>query len=127
MEQALLERVHALHQESEALEERITFVDKQVSELTEFLGHLAAFESSSDPLLFSSLGKGVFVRTSLHDKTLLVDVGAGILVKKKSADVRAIIQGQLEGLRTMRHEAQSALQGYHAEFEALIAHVEGSK
>ncbi len=125
MEQALLERVQVLHQESEALEERMTFVDKQVQELTDFLGHLHVLQASSDPSFFSSVGKGVFVETRLANKRLLIDVGAGVLVKKEIREVQEIIQGQLEGLRTMRHETQTSLEELHAEFERLISQVEG--
>lgn len=127
MEQALLERVQTLHQESESLEERMTFVDKQVEELTDFLGHLRVLELSKDSSFFSSLGKGVFVESQLRSKRLLIDVGTGVLVKKEIPEVQEIIRGQLEGLRVMRNETQTALERLHTEFEEIIARVEGMK
>lgn len=127
MNEALLERIQLLHQESEALEERISFIDKQVHELTDFFTYLAILETSQEKQFFSSIGKGVFMEAQRGDIPLLVDVGAGVLVKKKIPDVRTIIQGQLQGLSSMRSEAQKALHGFHVEFETLIEQIEKSR
>lgn len=115
-----LEQVRELHQESEIIEERMSFIDQQVRELTDFIGYLRTFEHAEHPEVLASLGKGVFIETSLRGKTLLVDVGAGVLVKKNVSEVRAVITQQLEGLHGLRTEAQQRLLSLKAQFEQLV-------
>lgn len=127
MDQNLVDRVQMLHAESELVEERISFIDKQVTELSEFLGHLSFIEASSQNELVSSLGKGIFIRSVLSSKEIMVDVGAGVLVKKSGPEVQKIIQSQLENLARMRGESQHQLATLQREFETIITRIESAQ
>lgn len=123
----ILPRIQQLHAESEAVEERISFIDTQVEELTQFIIHLEALENSSETRMLSSLGKGIFIPTTLADKNLWVDVGAGVLVRKRIPEALAIITHQLKNLGQMRTESQAYLHTLHREFETMIAVLEKEK
>lgn len=127
MNEQLVNRAQALHAESALVEERISFVDKQVQELSEFLEHLSFLEMSKSDELFASLGKGIFLDARLHSKDLFVDAGAGVLVKKSLAEVKKIIRSQLENLSRMRTESQSQLVQIHAQFEEIVTRIEQFK
>lgn len=126
MDTSLIERAQILHGESQLIEERIGFIDKQVRELTEFLEHLSFIQETSETQLFSSLGKGLFLETSLRSKEIFVEAGAGVLIKKSLPEVQTIIRTQLESLSRMRSESQEQLTTLHGEFEQLVSKLESS-
>lgn len=126
MDTSLIERAQILHGESQLIEERITFIDKQVRELTEFLEHLGFIHGTPETHIFSSLGKGLFLETSLRSKDVFVEAGAGVLIKKSIPEVQTIIRTQLENLSRMRYESQEQLNMLHGEFEQLVSKLESS-
>ncbi len=127
MNQALIESIQQLHGESELVEERLSFIDKQVAELTDFLGHLSFLAQTKEENFFSSMGKGIFLEATLKSKQLFVDAGAGVIVKKSISDVQIIIQGQLQNLSRMRSESQAQLQMLQNEFETIISRIENER
>ena len=124
MQAELIEQIQQLQQESEQAEERVLFIDRQAGELTEFLGHLSFLENTQEKEVISSLGKGLFIETSLKSKTLLVDVGASVLAKKTIPEVQATISSQLATLREMRKDADARLHEIHDNFELLVSRLE---
>lgn len=119
MNEALLEKARLLHQESEALEERKSFVEQQIEELTVFTRDLATLNDAPSEML-ASLGKGVFVKGMMQGGEFFVDVGAGVIVKKSLPEVRDIIQGQLEGLEQIRKTTHVRLEELQGEFEEIL-------
>ena len=127
MNQTLIESVQQLHGESELVEERISFIDKQVVELTDFLGHLSFLARTTEKNFFSSMGKGIFLEATLKSKQIFVDAGAGVVVKKSISDVQTIIQSQLQNLARMRNEYQTQLQALQNEFETILSRIENER
>jgi len=71
--QELLMKATMLQQQSQEIEQNLAIIDTQVSELSEFTKNLADLSSSSEKEILSSIGKGVFAKTTLADKDLFVD------------------------------------------------------
>jgi prefoldin alpha subunit len=119
MDQSLLEKAQLLHKESEALEERKSFVEQHFSELTTFNEQLDSMASAKGEIL-ASLGRGVFVKADIKTKDFFVDIGSGVVVKKHLGDVQAIIKEQIEGLEKLRGETNKRLAELQEEFKAIV-------
>lgn len=126
METALIEQAQELHAESEGLEERLQFIEQQMSELREFITHLSFLENNPSREGISSIGKGVFLEAQFKTETLLVDVGNKIFVRKSIIQVKEIIAHQLEGLQHLHRETEARLQEIRMQFESLVERIETS-
>ncbi len=124
MNESVIERAQLLHQESEGLEERLRFIDQQLSELTQFNVDLGTLSVRTSNEMLASLGRGVFARCAFVGTELFVDIGAGVIVKKTVPEVRTIISGQLQNLQTLRAETHEQLQKMQREFEHILRDVE---
>ena len=55
-------------------------------------------EKSKENSIISSLGKGLYVKASLEEKNIFVEVGSGVLVKKTPEAAKKIIENQIKRL-----------------------------
>lgn len=122
----LLQRAQELHEESQALEERIKFIDQQANELSESLQNVRFLEKHPQSTGLASLGKGLFIESSFATQTFFVDIGAGVFVKKQASDIITIIGEQLKGLQTLRTETRYRLAQLAESFSLLLEQAEHS-
>ncbi len=116
-----------LQQQSQEVEQNLILIETQILELTKFSEELLVLDSSKEKEVLASLGRGVFIKTSLENKDLLVDVGSGVLVKKTPKEAVKIIDEQLVKLNEAKTQLQSQLELFQGEFANLIQEVEKIK
>jgi len=98
----LIEELEALRQASAEVESTRSFVENQINELKTFNEAIESIEKSGDDEFFAPLGKGVYVRSKRLEKDLLVDAGAGVLVKKTPEQAKSLIVQQITKLEEIR-------------------------
>lgn len=87
-------------------------LENQVNDLTRELGELFVTDNCFDELkkskkgIFPSLGGGVFL---LNEKNVLVDVGAGIFIKKSLEDAKNIIELRRKNIGRALNEVNKRL------------------
>ena len=91
-----------LQEEAQKVQQQLDAVEQQLNELTQYKLHLHTFEKSTEKELLSSLGKGIYAKTSLVSKDLFLEVGAGVVVKKTPKEVVLVIEDQIKKLSQMR-------------------------
>ncbi|MEM4271601.1 MAG: prefoldin subunit alpha [Candidatus Pacearchaeota archaeon] len=127
MENELALRASLIQRQAEEINESISYISSQIIELEEFKNNLKFFDETKNTQMLSSLGKGVYAKTNLEDKKLIVSVGAGILVKKTPEEAQKTIDAQVKNL----HEAKAHLMGQleicNSSIRKIIAEIQSSK
>lgn len=123
----VLFKASALEKRSQEVENEIAFVDKQISELEEFNNGLEYLSKTKEKEMLSSLGKGVYVKTSLEGKELFVNVGSGVMVKKTPEQAKKVVQDQLKKLKEARIQLSAQMEAVSRNLAELLMQVEKAR
>jgi len=122
MDAELVFRAQQLQQNIESTEESLRLVDSQIMELEHFIDNIKALYSKESES-FSSLGKGVFVKSTTKNSELLVEVGAGVLVKKSLDETIQITESQIARFKEVKLQMRSYLESYQQDLEDVISKI----
>ncbi len=99
--------------------EQLQTIDEKIGELGQLIEALTNL-NTQDKKMLATLGGGIFLDATLHDTTnLYVNVGAGVIVKKKASDVKNILEGQLIELQSTKQQLIN--QAEHLQHQLLNA------
>ncbi len=124
MEQQTFLRASMLEQHSREIEQNLEMIEAQILELKHLLDSIAQIESSKENSLYSSLGKGIYLKTKLEDKNLLVQVGAGVALKKTPEQTSQLIKEQLKKFQEAKSYLLSQREALHSELSSIIELIE---
>ncbi len=128
MENELLYKAVTLQKESQETENKLDFVNEQIKELENFHEDLKFLEKNGKKEILASLGKGVYLKTSLEEKNeLFVDVGADVIVKKSLEETRKVIKEQINKFKEARIQLMHHLENYRSEFGKMLKEIEKMK
>jgi len=102
------------------LHENLEFIDSQVSELDLFKSSIADFSKFEGNEIISSIGKGVHIPAEIKSKELLLEVGAGIVLKKTPEQALSIIDSQISRIKEARINILSEIDFCQTEFQSII-------
>jgi len=125
--QELIFRASLLERQAQEIQSTLEFIDKQLLELEAFGSDLKSFSKSSERQMLASLGKGIYVKSSLETKDLYVNVGAGVIVKKSPEDAEKIVELQVGKLKEARVQLAAQLESNNQALVDLISEIEKSK
>lgn len=124
IDQETILRASMIEQQSRELEQQLETINRQIIELEEFSKGLKAFNESSEKEILSYLGKGVYLKTSVEDKKLFVEVGAGAVVRKTPQEAISIITDQIKRFMEMKMNATAQLEVYQQNLGEIIEEIE---
>ncbi len=124
MDAELIYKAQAIHKQVEELETHAGLIDHELVDLKRFKNDLDTIEKNPSKQVLSSLGKGVFIKTDIIEKELFVEVGAGYIVKKNSAETRAVIDEQIKKISEARLHNLSKLELYQQALQQLIQNIQ---
>ncbi len=124
MDTELIYKAQAVQKEIEEMETHAGLIDQELGELQRFKKDLETLEKKEKPSLLSSLGKGVFMKTEAVEKELFVEVGAGIIVRKSSAQTQEVIDTQIKKISEARLHIVSKLELYHQALQQLVMSIQ---
>ncbi|NCN98851.1 prefoldin subunit alpha [Candidatus Pacearchaeota archaeon CG10_big_fil_rev_8_21_14_0_10_35_219] len=127
MNQAMIMELQEKYSISNQLEEQFNLISQQVNELEDFGVHLSELDSSNENEILASLGKGVYIPSTIKEKELYVNVGSGIFVKKKPGEAKKVVEGQLKELAKAREELAERIEGLNEEMRELMQKLETEK
>ncbi len=113
-------KAQLLQGEAQELEQHLEIVEHELDDLNKIHQSLKDFENLNQKSSISSLGKGIHIRTNIESKDLLVEVGAGVLVKKTSTETRAVIENQIKRLNEARLQMLNKLAMYRKALESIM-------
>jgi prefoldin alpha subunit len=124
MNEELILQASMLERQAEEISQRLQNVENELEELKRFKDSLVALFKSENKTMLSSLGKGVSIRTERIEDDLYVEVGMGIVVKKKPKEVEEEVTENIKKLSEARailierfESITNTLQSYFREFE----------
>jgi prefoldin alpha subunit len=123
MNQELLIQAQLIKNQTDQLEEHLSLIDKQLIDLTALKEAITQLNKDKKEII-SSLGNGVHLKSTISDKELFVEVGQGVIVKKKPEETIAIISEQLKLLAESKLNVQSQLDACQKALESLISKIE---
>ncbi|MBI4140561.1 prefoldin subunit alpha [Candidatus Woesearchaeota archaeon] len=95
-----------LERQMKQVQEHLEQIGQQITEMLVLQQNLGEMKNVAvGKELFVPLGSGVFVNAALKDnKEVLVNVGAGVVVKKSCGDAAAILEQHIGDLRSAQEE-----------------------
>ncbi len=122
-DQEAMLRASFYEQQAQQVREQIDILEREVQELEQFNENLATLDTSKEKQMLASLGKGIYVPATLADKTLFVEVGSSVIVKKTPQETQEVVKNQLKKLKDARLQLLSRLEFFVHSLKELIANV----
>ena len=94
------------------LNEKIEYLSQQLSEMGQFSNDIAFLKDTKGKEILAPIGKGIYLKSLAEDNNFLVNVGAGIIVKKSPGETRAIIESQIRSFNDARSQLMAQLEVY---------------
>ena len=127
MNQEILIQASILQRQSQELEEHLGLIEKQLEDLSEFKENVIDFSKSDNTESISTMGRGVHLKPKIISKELLVEVGAGVVLKKTPEEVSLTIEEQLEKLGEARMHILGQLEICNTQLQHIISDLESEK
>mgnify|MGYP001611198633 CR=1 FL=1 len=116
----MIEQAQKMYEEATSLENNLEIISQQITELKELEKNLQRLNKEKEKEMLASFGKGIFIKTSLLDKELFVDVGVGVIVKKSISQVNEVIEEQTSRLMQMHEESKERLSDLQGELNIML-------
>jgi prefoldin alpha subunit len=112
MEQELMLKASFIEKQSNELSDNIEYLNRQIGEMNEFAKDIKFLSDAKSNEAFSSLGKGIFMKTLFQEKDLFVEIGSGIVVRKTAEETRKIIEDKIRELFNLKTRLVAQLELY---------------
>ena len=97
-------------QQVQQMEQQIASVGQQISELNILKDNLNELKEVKNTKMKTPLGSGIFIESKLKDaSTVLMGVGAGVIVKKSTTSAIEVIERQIKELDSLSKQMQNEL------------------
>ena len=128
MSHELIHEAQELEKYTAELEEHIKFLESQIQELDQFAERLTILNLNFINNCFnSSIGKGVYLPAELKDNNLLVEVGAGVIVKKTPLELKDVVIEQISKLQESKISLISQIGFYAQKIQEIMSEVQNQK
>ena len=124
MNQELMYEAQELEKYTAELEEHVKFLQNQIEELKQFAERLTSLGKSNEKDILASIGKGVYLPAELKDKNLLVEVGAGVIVKKTPEGLKEVVIDQISKLEESKVSMVSQIGLYTQKIQEIMLQVQ---
>jgi len=118
--QEILLQLSMLQQQSEKLQEKIQLINQQIFSMESLKEGLDKIKDGEKKEILANIGKGVFIKTEIKSKDLIVDIGNNILVKKKPEETQGIINKQIEQMEDLKKQLIDRLEDLNLQLQHLI-------
>lgn len=119
-QQELIFRLSMFEQQIRQLQEQIRAIEEGIVELESLNFGLDEISEGEGKELMAPLGRGIFVKTKLISKDLIVDVGGKNFVKKSAEETQEMIKKQVEKLEEVKKELNKGLEEIEKEIRRVI-------
>jgi len=126
-DQELLMNASMLENQSRELEANLEIIDREIVDLEKFLEGINHLSKSKSNEILASLGKGVYVKSSINESKLYVNVGQGIIVKKTPESTAKVIENQIQRLTEVRAQILQQLEIFTKNFSQVLKELEKLK
>lgn len=117
-------KVNMIEQYMKNIQQQVEIIENEILELNLLKDGLKGLEGCSGKEIFSSLGKGVFIKAKIISEELLVKIGGKDLVKKSIPETEEIIKKQISKLELARRGLSQDMERLSEEAEKIMNSME---
>jgi prefoldin alpha subunit len=125
--QELMMKASIFERQAQEIGEKIEYLSQQISELEELNKNLGSLANSDKKEMFSSLARGIYMKSSLLDNNLFVNVGSGVIIKKSVMETKGIIESQLSNFHELKARLMGEMELYDNLLQKTIAELQNQK
>lgn len=125
--QELMFKLSMFEQQMQQIQEQTQAIDQAILDSNSLCLGLDELKNSRDKEVFSSIGRGIFIRSKIVSDDLLVDVGGKTFVQKTIPETQSIIEEQLEKLEEAKNELEEKTQEINQELTKLMVQYQGEQ
>ncbi len=122
--QELMMKASIFERQAQEIGEKIEYLSQQISELEELNKNLGSLQNSDKKEIFSSLARGIYMKSSLTDSKLFVNSGSGVIVKKSVQETKEIIESQLRNFHELKARLMAEMDLYDNLLQKTIAELQ---
>jgi len=119
-QQELLFKLSMFEQQIRQLQEQINAVENGILELESLGFGLEELKNSEGKEIMAPVGRGIFLKSKILSKDLIVDIGQKNFVKKSVPETQKMIGEQVERLKNVRQELELGLEEMGREVQKMI-------
>lgn len=123
-QQELIFSLSMFEQKIQNLQQQMQAVDQSIIDLSSISLGLDEISQKESNEILAQIGAGIFARAKLISKDLIVNTGAGNLVKKTIPETKNLLNKQVEKLKEVKEELSKALEETGKELEKLMKDAE---
>ena len=113
-------KLSLMQQEAEKMQEQLQIVNQQIQEFEVLKLSLNNLEKEKEKEFLASLGRGIFIKGEIKDKELFVNVGNGVVVRKKPEENCNIIDKQVRELAELKRNLLLELEKVNFQLQELL-------
>jgi len=127
MDQQQIIQIQMMEQEANQLNQQLQLIEQHLKEMQKLQEGLDELENSEEKDILANIGKGIYIPAKITDKTLIVEVGKGNLVKKSIGETKAIVQDQLIKLISAKQQLNERLNSLQTEMMSMMQVMQGQQ
>lgn len=120
MNQEQLIQLQVIEQEAQQLEQQSQLVQQNLVEMQNLISSLDELEKTDKKEILASIGRGIYIPAEIKDKTLSVEVGNKIFVKKSISETKKIIEEQINRLDEARQQIEEKIEELRIEVNQVM-------
>ena len=125
MDKERIMQIATIEREARELEQSLEIIDSQIWELENFRITLKSIVDSKEDEVLAPIGSRVYLKSMIKDKkSLFVEVGAGVVIKKTPEETLNTVGEQIMNLKEARLNISSNLEELQDEMKKFIIEVE---
>ncbi len=110
-EQEKLMNLSLLEQEANQINQQLQIIEQQMIELQILKLHLDDIEKTKEKEeILASIGRNMFIQTSLSSREIFVDVGAKTVLKKTPQEAKRVVDMDIERMTELRNKIMNELE-----------------
>lgn len=126
-QQEIIFKLSMFEQQMQQLQQQIQAVEQSILELQSLTDGLNEFKDSEGKEIMAQIGRGIFIKSKIISKDLLVDVGERNFVKKTIPETQELINEQIEKLKEAGESLNNSVEEVSREAEHLMMGISGKE
>ena len=122
--QELMMKASIFERQAQEIGEKVEYISQQISELEELNKNLGSLPSFEKKEMFSSLARGIYMKSSLVDNKLFVNSGSGVIVKKSVQETKEIIESQLLNFHELKARLMAEMELYDSLLQKTMSELQ---
>lgn len=119
-EQEFAFTLNMFEQQISLLQQQIQVINAGINELSSLSLSLDDLKNSKGKESFSSIGRGIYIKSKIESDDLIVDIGNKNFIKKSIPETKQLIQSQVEKLEKVKKDVENSLEEIDKQLTNLI-------